>query len=152
LRPLPASLSVRVPEGARVLLDGKSIGQAPLPPSIEVPAGEHVLTALRRGYTPASRQLETGRGQRMEVTMDLRPTATRQISGVLLWGGGGAGVVAAVLGALALERQAKLGSLDPSGRAATPAQIAAFNDTLAQRDGFRGPALAALAASGALAA
>lgn len=75
-RKLVAAISVRVqPEGASVLVDGEVAGTAPLADDVYVDPGEHTITAQREGYEAATQVVHAGKGDALEVKLELRPKA-----------------------------------------------------------------------------
>ena len=72
------SLSVTVtPKGAEVLLDGVSLGFAPLPDTVFVMPGAHEIQIRREGYQPQLERIEVVRQGTYSVTVELNvlPTA-----------------------------------------------------------------------------
>jgi len=59
---------------ARVYLDGKDMGPAPLDLK-DVSPGEHVITVKAPGFMPAERRLTVGAGEAKVETFDLQPEA-----------------------------------------------------------------------------
>ena len=108
LEALPAKVKVVTERDARVSIDGRGIGDAPVA-EIALPAGRHVLTIVRAGRHPVSRELVLGRGQVLTVTEPLEPTARRRsvkfVAGVAL----GLGVItlATGVGAILQDREAE---------------------------------------------
>ncbi|WP_437958868.1 PEGA domain-containing protein [Sorangium sp. So ce119] len=89
--------------GAEVLVDGKSVGRAPLGGEVFVEPGEHELEARQAGYAPASQTVTVAKGGAVEVKLALAlaksegPTA----AGTTAEGGGsaaGAGAGGPVVG------------------------------------------------------
>ncbi|WP_437623725.1 PEGA domain-containing protein [Sorangium sp. So ce1151] len=87
--------------GAEVLVDGKSVGRAPLEGEVFVEPGEHQVEARQAGYAPASQTVTVAKGGTATVTLALAlaksegPTA----AGTTTEGGGsatGAGAVGPV--------------------------------------------------------
>lgn len=62
-----------LPPGARVTLDGRLVGEAPLPP-VPMVTGRHLLEVTADGYEPAQRELSIATGMEPEVPVTLRPT------------------------------------------------------------------------------
>jgi len=108
LEALPAKVTIATERGARVSIDGRGIGDAPVA-ALLLPAGRHVLTIVRAGRHPVSRELVLGRGQQLTVTQPLEPTARRKsvkfVAGVAI----GLGVItlATGVGALVQDREAQ---------------------------------------------
>lgn len=91
LRPRPARVAVTTEPGARISVDGRGVATAPVA-TLELPAGTHLLTVLRRGREPFSRELVVGRGEEVAVAAPLVKTGRRR---AVPWVWGGAGVLAA---------------------------------------------------------
>ncbi|MBL0221081.1 MAG: PEGA domain-containing protein [Myxococcales bacterium] len=92
LQPLPAKLTIETERGARVSVDGRGIGTAPVAP-IDLPAGRHVLTIIRSGREAVARELVLGRGQVMTVRERLSPTERRRAVAWVMVGAGALGVI-----------------------------------------------------------
>lgn len=138
LEPLPASLTVTAARGARVRVDGRTVGDAPLP-AIAVPAGRHVVTVSQRGRRPLAREVTVGRGEAVTVAARLRPTAQRRASRWVLIGSGAvlAGAGLAGLGALAADRDAA--AIDARRRTVgiSEDELARYQDRVGDRDDRR---------------
>ncbi|RMG97405.1 MAG: PEGA domain-containing protein [Candidatus Dadabacteria bacterium] len=59
------------PPDARVDVDGKGVGLAPL--EIPLAAGRHAVRAVREGYRPAEEEVRVEAGGRVEVSLRLQP-------------------------------------------------------------------------------
>jgi hypothetical protein len=71
---LIGSLSLRVqPDGARVLIDGKPVGQTPLPKPVRLTAGDHTMVVLLKGYDSAERDLHVLPKSQVELEVTLTP-------------------------------------------------------------------------------
>ncbi|WP_437734959.1 PEGA domain-containing protein [Sorangium sp. So ce1335] len=88
--------------GAEVLVDGKSVGRAPLEGEVFVDPGEHRAEARHLDYEPVSQTVSVAKGGTAEVRLAISPVRSEaQASGVKTEGGGsatGAGVVGPVAG------------------------------------------------------
>lgn len=100
LQPKPAKLALKTESDARISIDGRFVATAPTAP-LELAAGKHLVTVLRRGREPFAKELSVERGQQMALTASLVPTARRRAvpwlltaSGVLLAGATTTGVFA----------------------------------------------------------
>jgi hypothetical protein len=94
LEPKPARIDLTTEPGARIIVDGRFVGTAPLA-SLDVAAGKHLLAITHRGRTPIVRELVVTRGQTLELDHPLKMTFRRRL---VPWFGG----AAAVFGATAL--------------------------------------------------
>ena len=90
LLPLPGTVTLATEPGARVLVDGRSRGVAPVAP-FELPAGRHVLAIIRRGRAPIARDITVARGGELAVDAPLEPTTQRRS---VRWVALGAGALA----------------------------------------------------------
>ncbi len=91
LKPKPAAITVKTESGARISVDGRPVATAPTGP-VEVPAGKHLITVLRRGREPFAREIEVTRGDVLSLPAPLVMTGRRR---AVPWVIGGAGVLAA---------------------------------------------------------
>jgi hypothetical protein len=156
LREQPARLALRGVGGGDVALDGRQITDTGA--AIETPAGSHVLTVSQRGHVPLARALTLERGQTVTVDADLRTTAQRKISYVVLATAGALLVATATTTSLALAAQDNARDLldrrDLSGWSA--ADLDEYNrqrgrrDDLATASYILGGATAAAAVAGLL--
>ena len=93
LTPRPATIELLAPDDARVTIDGRLIGEAPLPPLV-VERGEHAVVVTQRGRMPFSAQVSIDYGQSLRLDVPLAETEQRiaaywtlGAAGVLLAGG-----------------------------------------------------------------
>jgi tetratricopeptide (TPR) repeat protein len=93
LRPKPAKVIVNADEGAEVLVNGRSIGEVPLPEPIALPAGAHFLAVTLNGTKGYSEELALKRGDKRTLDIELATTPQR-ISSFVILGLAGAGLVA----------------------------------------------------------
>jgi hypothetical protein len=111
LQPKPAKLTVRTESDARISIDGRFIATAPTA-ALDVAAGKHLVTVLRRGREPFAKELTVSRGDELALGAPLEATARRRAvpwllgaSGVLLAGAATTGVFAVVRDQRASELQ-----------------------------------------------
>lgn len=90
LKPKPAAVTVKTEAGARISVDGRPVATAPTA-ALDVPAGKHLITVLRRGREPFAREIEVTRGDTLTLAAPLARTARRR---AVPWVLGGAGVLA----------------------------------------------------------
>ncbi|MDI1444320.1 PEGA domain-containing protein [Polyangium sp. 6x1] len=88
LRERPSFLAVTAPEGASVLVDGRSQGEAPLGSPIELPSGAHMVTVAQRGHDPRALRVMIERGGTNHLDVSLSTTRQRRISYGLVAGAG----------------------------------------------------------------
>ncbi len=74
-------------KGASVAVDGRTVGRAPLPKALRLPAGPHEITVSKPGFVDQTRQIEVaaGKEQRISVSLD------GESGGGDIGGGGGGG-------------------------------------------------------------
>lgn len=152
LRPRPGQLSFRVPEGARLFLDGRELGSAPLGAPVEIEAGAHVVAVTRSGRRAVAREVSVGRGERQTFAADLPVTGQRVASFALL-GVGAAGLLVGGLGAaLALGREGEAKDLSAEGeaRSLSASERDRYNRAIEARDAWVRVAGVSLGAGAAL--
>jgi len=59
------------PAGARLSIDGRDAGTAPLPHEVRVRAGSHTVTVSKPGFTAAERSIVVSGGQQMTISLAL---------------------------------------------------------------------------------
>jgi hypothetical protein len=86
--------------GADVLVDGSLVGRTPLPASLPVEAGHHVVGLRRLGYQVASKEITVGEGASGEVALEPEPDPAEvaRIGGFLVLDGGEPGSTFAIDG------------------------------------------------------
>ncbi len=154
LRALPARLAIAgAPPGARVSVDGRDVGTAPLTP-LSIAPGPHVVAVSKPGWTPYAADVLLAAGETAWVRVEAGPTALRTASYAL---GATAGVALAAgvtfLG-LARHYEARAGSIyyDERGtRALTEADGRAYSLAREARDDWRARGAIALGAGAGLA-
>lgn len=72
------SISCR-PAGAKILVDGKEAGAAPLKEHL-LPPGEHKVELLLDGYAPVSRPVTTRKGETLSLDLELRKAVAAAVS------------------------------------------------------------------------
>lgn len=153
LRPRPAVVSVRAPDGAQVSVNGRPAGVTPLVRPIELPPGKHLVTITRRGHRPWSREIAVKRGQAVDLGPSFDRTGQRTlawgvlgVSGALLVGAGvtfGLSVAAASDAADLEDKRNQQGLTEP--------EADEYRDAVDRRDARRGTTYVLLGASAAVA-
>jgi len=133
LKPRPAAVAIATEPGAQIAVDGRAVA-----PSLELPAGKHLLTIAHRGRIPWGRELVLARGETLRVDAPLAMTGRRK---AVPWLVGTAGVLAA--GAItttivALVRDSNASELRASLDAGNqlPKVADDYDHTVASRDHF----------------
>jgi tetratricopeptide (TPR) repeat protein len=149
LREKPAAIALRAPEGSEIVVDGRVLGEAPMPP-IEVSSGRHVIAVLEPGRYGWARELELGRGENIEVEANLETTHQRTISYLFLGTSALATAGAVITGVIALGAQRKANDLDDkrlSRQGLTAEDLEDYQSARARRNTLA-PTSAALFAGG----
>jgi hypothetical protein len=120
----PAHLTVNARADSTVTVDGKVIGQIPLPP-IEVSSGTHVLAVSASGHETWSREFTVVRGQEKTIDVDLHRTTRRQAAIALGIASGGLLLGGVIMNAFALSARSDADDLVEKARSGiTPAELA----------------------------
>ncbi len=77
MTPRPARVTLVTERGARIRVDGRVVGTAPMQ-TLELPAGKHLITISRSGRKSSAREIEVGRGQELKLDEPLTKTARRR--------------------------------------------------------------------------
>jgi hypothetical protein len=110
-------------EGAEILVDDVSVGVAPLANPVVVNVGRHKLAATKTGFTPATRMVDVAGMAEAPVTLELArideprveapppppvKTGPPTVVWVMLGATGASGIVAGVMGGLAVSARSSL--------------------------------------------
>ena len=140
LKVRPAHLKMRTRDGASVHVDGRLVGEAPLPSPVQLRPGRHEVRVSAPGRVTASNTVTFDRGQTRSFQVDLPPTVRRRVAWGLL--GAGLGLTVAgggtLAGALVYQRRAR--DIDAMrGEANIDVdQLDTLNASLDARDQLRG--------------
>lgn len=135
-----ALVAIRTEDRAQISIDGRLVGEAPLVQPLELPAGRHLVTVLRSGRKPYSREIELARGERVDLDADLDRTTQRYASYALVGTGIAGVVVGGVFGALALGEQGRAQGIREETQqrgSVAGAKRAEYLDALERRDTWR---------------
>jgi hypothetical protein len=154
---VPASVDVRAPKGAQIVVDGRVMGIAPRAP-VPLVSGRHFVAVTARGHVPYSLSFDVGRGEARKVNAKLKMTSQRKAA---YWIAGGgltalaAGFVTTGVAVFAQSDAQQIQSLVDHKMSITPKQLASFNGDLTRRDRYAVASVmlyctAAVAISGAL--
>lgn len=149
---LPAKLTVESEPGITILVDGRPSGQTPLTRPIEVPAGPHIVTLLRRGRESVAEEIDTERGETRTLRRDLG-TSGRRIASYGFAGVGLAGLITGTgLAFVALGRKDTADDLlakrDRVGL--TPDELSTYTKARTDREIYRTASIVTLGASAGL--
>jgi hypothetical protein len=137
----PARLAVQTMSGARISVDGRLRGEAPLPP-IALPPGRHYVTVTANGHSPYSSEVELDRDQRVSLNADLPTTGQRAAAWLFIGMGGAAVLAGGGLFTVAAIRESDAKNMQVD----SPEDIRHYNDTLALRDELRTAGIVSTAA------
>jgi len=110
LKPKPAKLTVKTEDDARITVDGRYVATSPTAP-LELGAGKHLVSVLRRGRDPFGREVTVTRGQELVLDAQLAKTGRRR---AVPWVLGGAGLLlvgAVTTGVLAVSKDGRASDL-----------------------------------------
>jgi hypothetical protein len=153
LTPLPAKVRVRTDGDARVMIDGRLIGTAPLA-AFELPAGRATLAITLRGHEPVSREITVARGEEVVVDAPLAETRRRKSVPYVVASAGAFGVVALMSTTFAVIRNGDAKDLLTTIRTdgdQSEAAHARYDELRAARDDWRTAAYISGATFGLLA-
>jgi hypothetical protein len=153
LREQPSKVEVSAPADAEIYLDGAFASRGGDRVALTSSSGSHQLVVARTGHRLSSQTIELrpGEDRRVQVTLEL--TRTRKVSSALLIGSGVAAGVAALAGGLAFNAQGDAQEfLDRRSQAnVTAADLAAYDESVTERDRYRTVAGVGIVAAVALA-
>lgn len=136
LRPMPALVNVKTSGGARISVDGRPMGTAPLSRPLELSAGKHFVTISSRGNVGWSQEINVERGEEITLDADLRRTGQRKASYWVLGASALSFIGSGVAGLFALSANSKASDLDDkrTTEGITPAELIEYNDFVSMRD------------------
>jgi len=136
--PIPARLTLRAPAGARIVVDGDTVGRAPLDAPIELMPGAHDLVVLDRGRRPVLRPLDVRRAEVLELVVALEPTTQRWMAIGALGLSAGLGLAGASTGYFAWDARAEAEAIEARvGAGLTASDLGRYRDLEQQRDTLR---------------
>lgn len=152
LRERPSFIAISAPAGARVTVDGRPVGEAPLTNDIEVTAGAHLVGVSKTGSSPYLAWTTAERGQVAPVHVELRRTGQRRLSYLLMGTAATAAVAscALALGALDEEDSAQTITTLASRQNISEKDRETYTDELSARDHLRTAAAVTAGVAGAL--
>lgn len=151
MQPLPATVTLRGPDGATVWIDGLEAGTLPLAKPLVVTPGRHLVTVGDEGKISVNDTVVLGRGENEDVTVELETTRQRYIA----WGALGLGVVALTLGAgftgaaLSAESDAQSIEQEKADSSIPEAQADQYDELVSERDDMRVAAIVSFGAGAA---
>jgi len=145
----PTSLYVWAPAGADIYVDGVYMAEGGPLATIALAVGAHQLMVTQKGCRSVRRDLQLRRGEPRSEVVSLEPTSQRYFSGWLFVGGAAALSGGVILGAFAVrsENSAENFLARKRHRNVSPAELFAYNASLAERSRFRTAAAISVASS-----
>lgn len=136
LRPKPALVNIKTSGGARISVDGRPMGTAPLSRPLELPAGKHFVTVTSRGSVGWSQEIDVKRGEEVSLDARLHRTGQRKASYWVLGASALSFVGSGVAGLLAISANNKASDIDDkrTTEGITPAELIEYNDFVSMRD------------------
>lgn len=136
--PVPGRLALTAPEGARVLVDGRRVGVSPIAGPIDLEPGLHDLVVLARGRRPVVQAIDLGRGQSLDVAVDLEPTTQRWLALAAMGAAAALGVSGVGTGYFAYDARSEAEAMEGRvGAGLTAADLARYRQLEQQRDDLR---------------
>jgi hypothetical protein len=139
LQPKPARLNVQADDGAEVAVNGRVVGETPLPVPIELRAGSHYVTVALNGHDAHAEELQLERGEKRDLQVDLPTTPQRYAAYVMITTGVAAAAGGAVFTGLAFSSQSKAQDIydKKETQNITSDELLEYNDLVTERDELR---------------
>jgi hypothetical protein len=140
LVPLPATIELKVEGGARIQVDGRTVGTTPLGAPLRVDAGKHFITVTKRGKRSYARELTVDRGETVVVQTSLRTTTQRKAARYVLIGSGVLFLGATLSGIGAAGADSDAADIDErrqNGGGITESELQRYDELRAQRDDLK---------------
>jgi len=104
LNPIPGTLVLESPEGAEVIVDGRSLGAAPVAPQ-KLPPGNHRVVVLASGRQAFVTAIEVNRAREVTLETPLETTGQRVVAWTLIGIGGALAATTAATSAVAITHE-----------------------------------------------
>ncbi|HXK17399.1 MAG TPA: PEGA domain-containing protein [Polyangiaceae bacterium] len=145
----PTPLYVWAPEGADIYVDGLYAAEGGPLATIPLAVGAHQLMVAQQGRRAVRRDIQLKRGEPHTEAVNLEPTSQRTFSGWLFVGSAGALTGGIILSAFAVRSENRAENFLARQRRqnVSPAELTAYNGSLAERNRFRTAAVINVAAS-----
>jgi len=140
LEPIPATVRVTAPEGARVLVGGQLAGEAPLTKALSLPEGTHRIEVLASGQEPYVRELATAKAATIDLDIDLDATTQRHAAWWILGAAGVSAIAGGVTLGLAIDAETDAKAISnrlEAGKPLTAEQIDRYGSRKASRGRLR---------------
>lgn len=153
LRERPSTVEISAPRGADIYLDGTFASRGGERVPLKLTSGSHQLIVTQQSRRPSSQVILLKPGEARQLHVTLEPTRMCQVATALLISGGIVAGAAVALATVALDAQRDAESfLAARSRGNVPPEsLAAYDETVRDRDRYRTAAAVSLAAAVTLA-
>ncbi|MFO0660299.1 MAG: PEGA domain-containing protein [Polyangiaceae bacterium] len=107
LKEQPALITMEVPSGSQIVVDGRPQGVAPLPAPLELTAGRHLIAVLKNGKVGHAEEIEVVRGESRTMRVWLTPSTQRYAAVGVVTTGAAALLAGGVFTALSLHKESQ---------------------------------------------
>jgi hypothetical protein len=138
LKARPARLQLDVDAGTSVFVDGRFVGEAPLPDDLDLPPGRHYVSLSLRGHRSEGIEVPLAGGESKRVAADLVSTGQRDVSWGFLVTGGVFLTASGVFFGVAAARHSDADQIfqDHQTQNLTTREVQKYDSIVAQRDRF----------------
>ncbi len=135
----PARLSLDVPSGADVSVDGRFVAKAPLTQPLDVHSGRRFVSVALSGHESKGTVVTLERGEDRKVAVELPSTPQRKASYAMFIVGGAATIATGVLAGIAIGEQSAAQDIANTAKSQVipTTQATAYNADLDARNTFR---------------
>jgi tetratricopeptide (TPR) repeat protein len=138
LRAQPAHLRIRADSGSSVYVDGRFVGEAPLPDALQLAPGRHYVSLSLRGHESDAAEVVVAAGDRKDLLADLPTTNQRDVAYGFIVTGAAFAAASTVFFAVSAVRHGEARQIYSRylTDGITPAEVAEYDNILQQRDRF----------------
>lgn len=140
LRAMPGMINVRATSGAEISIDGRPVGEAPLEQKLAIEAGDHFVAITKRGTHAYTRELTLGRGQAVDLDVELDTTDQRHFAQAALVGAAALAAGGAITAGFSFAADGRAAELDDMQHEVGYLKVdeaQRLNRSLKQRDEYR---------------
>jgi hypothetical protein len=130
-------LCVDAPDGAEVVVDGRSVAVTPLDEPLLLTPGKHEVVIAKTGHHAHRQAVTLAAGKASRLTADLSATDQRVGAWILLSSGWASVSAAVVLGVLSVVEHRKSRDIARGDEDLSEEQERAMDEAIAARDDFR---------------
>jgi hypothetical protein len=138
LKPKPARVTIHVDAGAQIAIDGRPVGDAPVPAQ-ELAPGHHVVAITARGREAVVHEIELERAEAKTLDVHLVQTGKRRAVPWLFGIAAGLAVLSGASAAYAVVSDGKMANLEHTRETTgiTPSQLLDYRTWVQRRDDSR---------------